>query len=127
MGHGMSILGFIFGIFGLMAYLEMSSLKKRVNALEDQLARTKGTPGYEKRSALLDSVRTYIGQKVNIDLREDYGDVDIMMYGNSKHGGNTILDVDEEWMLVRIESPKGVKDKLIRLAAIERISVMKDL
>ena len=43
------------------------------------------------------------------------------MYGNTKHGSNTILDADEEWMLVRIETPKGTKEKLIRMESIARI------
>ena len=36
----MEVLGFIFGIFGLMAYLESSSLKKRVDELERELTKT---------------------------------------------------------------------------------------
>ena len=32
----MEYLGFIFGIFGFMAYLQLSSLKKRVGALEEE-------------------------------------------------------------------------------------------
>ena len=49
-----------------------------------------------------------------------------MSYGNSKHGTNTIVDVDDEWMLVHIETPKTSKDKLIRLESIERISVLQE-
>ena len=32
-----------------------------------------------------------------------------------------IPDVDEEWMLVRICSPRGEKDKLIRLGSVQSI------
>ena len=34
----MEYVGFVFGIFGLLAYIELSSLKKRVNTLEEELA-----------------------------------------------------------------------------------------
>ena len=44
-----------------------------------------------------------------------------MMYGNTKHGANTILDADEDWVLVRVDTPKKSVEKLIRLEGIERI------
>ena len=34
----MEYVGFVFGIFGLLAYLQCASLKKRVIALEEELA-----------------------------------------------------------------------------------------
>ena len=58
-------------------------------------------------------------------MKEDQEDVDILNYGNSKHGKNIILDCDEEWLLLKIESAKGVKTKLIRMESVERISVIK--
>ena len=63
---------------------------------------------------------------MNLDLKEDHEDVDVTMYGNTKHGSNTILDVDDEWMLVRIDTPKGTKEKLLRLESVERISVLAE-
>ena len=36
-----------------------------------------------------------------------------------------ILDVDDDWMAVHVETPKGGKDLLIRMQSIERISVEK--
>ena len=59
-----------------------------------------------------------------LDLKEDCEDVDITMYGNSKHGTNTILDADGDWLLVRIDSAKGSKEKLIRAGSIQRISLV---
>ena len=121
----METLGFIFGIFGLLAYLQLSSLKKRVDELERELTRTKGTSYHEDRTALMNAAKSYIGETVDIDLKEDHLDIDLISYGNTKHGSNTILDADEEWVKVRIESPKGVKVKLIRMESIERISVIR--
>lgn len=94
----MEYVGIVFGIFGLFAYLQLSSLKKRINKLEEELAGIAGTSLFEERRALLDAVETYIGKQVIIDLKEDCEDVDIVMYGNSKHGTNTILDADHDWL-----------------------------
>ena len=118
----MEYVGFVFGIFGLFAFLECSTLKKRMDALEDQLAETKGTKQYDERQGLYQQVHDCIGQQVQLQFKEDYGDWDIVDNGSSKHGTNTIVDTDGEWVLVRLESPKGTKEKLIRLASISGIT-----
>ncbi len=122
----MEYAGFVFGIFGLLAYIQLSSLKKRVAALEEELAGIAGTPSFEERSALLDAVEAYIGKQVILELKEDCGDADIVMYGNSKHGTNTILDADRDWILVRIDSAKGSKEKLMRAGSVQRISLVRE-
>ena len=61
-----------------------------------------------------------------LELKEDCGDADIVMYGNSKHGTNTILDADRDWILVRIDSAKGSKEKLIRAGSVQRISLVRE-
>ena len=118
----MEYLGFIFGIFGLLAYLQISPLKRRMDKLEEELTRTKGTSFHKDRQSLMSVIRSYTGEKVILTLKEDYMDVDIVSYGNTKHGSNTILDADEDWMLIRIETPKGYKQKLIRLESIQSVS-----
>ena len=118
----MEYLGFIFGIFGLLAYLQVSPLKRRMDKLEEELTRTKGTSFHEDRQSLMNVIRSYTGEKVILTLKEDYMDVDIVSYGNTKHGSNTILDADEDWMLIRIETPKGNKQKLIRMESIQSVS-----
>ena len=122
----MEYLGIIFGIFGLLAYAELASLKKNVTALEKELAGIAGTPSFEERRALLDAVESYIGKQVVLDLKEDCADADIMMYGNSKHGSNTILDADDDWILVHIDSAKGSKEKLIRAGSVQRVSLVDE-
>ena len=122
----MEYVGFVFGIFGLLAYLQLSSLKKKVNTLEEEIAGITGTSSFEERRALLEAIDAYIGKQVILDLKEDCEDVDITMYGNSKHGTNTILDADGDWLLVRIDSPKGSKEKLIRAGSIQRISLQSE-
>ena len=123
----MEYVGFVFGIFGLLAYLQFSSLKKRVIALEEELAGIAGTSLFEERRALLNAVETYIGKQVVLELKEDCEDADIVMYGNSKHGTNTILDADDDWILIRIDSAKGSKEKLIRARSVQRISLVNEM
>lgn len=122
----MEYVAFAFGIFGLCAFLELSSLKGRISKLEEQLTKTEGTSYHLNRQELLRAARSYVGKSVVLELKEDHEDIDVMHYGNTKHGTNTIVDVDDEWMLVRIETPKTSKDKLIRLESIERISVIQE-
>ena len=118
----MEILAYVLGIFGLVAFLQSSSLKSRIDALEEQLSKVGGTTYHAGRQDLLRAAKSYVGQKVSLDLKEDHEDVDVVMYGNTRHGSNTVLDVDDDWMLVRIDTPKGTKTKLIRLGSIEGIS-----
>ena len=122
----MEYIGLIFGIFGIVAYAEAASLRKRVSALEKELAGIAGTTLFEERRGLLDAVDAYIGKRVILDLKEGCEDVDIEMYGNSKHGANTILDADGDWLLVRVDSAKGSKEKLIRAGSVQRISLVSE-
>ena len=119
----MEYVALVFGILGMMGYLESASLKKRVKALEDQLAGIEGTSAFEDRLSLLAVIREHMGKKVQINFREECEDPDVVLYGNSKHGSNTILDADEEWILVRIESPKGTKEKLIRMSSVRGVTL----
>lgn len=118
----LGIIGFVFGIFGLLAYLSISPLKRRVDTLEAALAEMEGTRFHEDRSSLLKAAEEYIGKSVKIELKEDHEDMDISYYGNSKHGTNIIVDADRDWMLVHVETPKGEKDKLIRMESVKGIS-----
>ena len=101
-------------------------LKKRVAALERQLTFVSGTSFHEERMDLLKEVKTYIGKKVIIGMKEERMDIDIVQYGNTSHGSNTILDGDEEWILVHVETPKGNKDKLIRMEAVASLKEVSD-
>ena len=122
----MEVIGFVFGIFGLMAYLQVSSLKSRIDELEREFTGMKGTSYYEDRTALVHAAKSYIEKKVTIDLKEDHEDVDIINYGNPKSGTITILDADGEWMLIRIVNNKKNITKLIRMESVERISVLTE-
>ena len=118
----MQYVAFAFGIFGLVAFLELSSLRKKIDDVQRELTKIKGTSFHEERSALVKAAKSYAGKQVEIDFKEDHGDVDIMMHGNDKHGSNLILDADEEWLLVHTSWPKGSMNKLIRMESVARIS-----
>ncbi|MCR5372215.1 MAG: hypothetical protein K6E41_01955 [Solobacterium sp.] len=122
----MEYLGFIFGVFGLMAYMQTVSLKRRLDLVEKQLTGVEGTTYAEDRTSLMKMIRECVGKSVVIDLKEGSEDPDIMMYGNTKSGTNTVLDVDDRWMLVRIVSKKGTMDKLIRLDSVQTIGMKQE-
>ncbi len=121
----METVAFVFGIFGLFAFLQIPSLNRKVKNMEDQLSKLSGTSYHEGRATLGKMARDNIGKRVVLELAEGHEDVDIVMYGNTKHGSNTILDADDEWMLVHVDTPKGSKDKLIRLGSVERIGLLE--
>lgn len=121
----MNYVAFVLAIFGFLAYCEMSSLKKRIGQIEEQLATTKGTSYAYSRESLKKLAQSYIGKKVRINLREEMEDIDVISYGNVKGGANIILDVDDEWMLVRINGPKKSFEKLLRLSAVENLTVVE--
>ena len=117
----MIYVAYAFGILGLVAFLETFTLQSRLNKIEAQLSKMSGTPQNEERLSMIDAARGYIGRPVQIELKEDYEDSDILSYGNTKHGTNTILEVDDDWLLVKIVTPKTTKEKLIRVEAVKSL------
>lgn len=122
----MNYVAFVLAIFGFMAYCELSSLKKRIGQIEEQLATAKGTSYAYSRESLKKLAQSYIGKNVRINLREEMEDLDVISQGNIKRGANVILDVDDEWMLVRINGPKKSFEKLLRLSAVESLTVVEE-
>ncbi|MCR4632604.1 MAG: hypothetical protein K5648_00585 [Erysipelotrichaceae bacterium] len=118
----MEYIGFVFGIFGLMAYMEISGLKKRIAALEEQLSKFSGTSYAEHKQSLKAIVQSLVNEEVSLKLKEDQEDFDIINYGNTKYGSNVLLDADGDWIKVRIVSPKKEKIKLLRLSSVASIT-----
>ena len=118
----MEYVGFIFGIFGLMAYLELNSLKKRIGQLEEQLSRFSGTSYAEHKQSLKAIVQSLANEEVVLKLKEDQEDPDIINYGNTKYGSNILLDADGDWIKLKIVSPKGEKIKLLRLSSVASVT-----
>ncbi len=121
----MEYIGYVFGIFGLVAYLQCSSLKSRIENLESQLAKLEGTSFHEDRQSLMRMAKAHIGERVKIEFREDLEDTDVIMYGNTRNSSNVITDVDDDWIKVLIESPKVSKEKLIRIQSVQSLTIEK--
>ncbi len=117
-------IGFVFGIFGLMAFCSLSELKKRIRRLEDELASTKGTSYSLSKESLAKLASEYKDKQVKISFKEDCWDSDVITYGNTK-GKNVILDADENWILVEIITPKKEVQKLFRLDSIDGLTLVK--
>ena len=121
----MQYVAFALAVFGFYAYLELSSLKKRISDLEQQLAGVDGTSYAADRASVAKAAASCIGREVSLTLKDDCQDPDIM-YGNTRHGKNTILDADNGWVLIRSESPKGSGTKLLRLESIRSIQPVSE-
>ncbi len=117
----MEYVGLVFGIFGLMAYLSVSSLKNRVSRLERELQAMQGNNYSLERASLAESLKSRIGEPVLLTFREDEQDIDCMMLGR-KTGAITLLDTDGEWALISIEKGKEKKQKLIRVTSVRGVS-----
>lgn len=118
----MEYMGFIFGFFGFLAYIELSSLKGRVRNLESQLSHTHGSFLQKERLGLAQGAKSCIGKPVRINLKENYADLELATCSSKKSGNLVILDADQDWLLLRISSPKGDQKKLIRIEALQSLS-----
>ncbi|MBR1740732.1 MAG: hypothetical protein IJ733_02470 [Lachnospiraceae bacterium] len=117
----MEYLGIMFGVLGFLGFLSQSSLKGRVRELERQMARIKGTDYAEEKENLVQLAKGHLGQRVQIHFKEAEG-TDIFVT-NEKNIKCTLVDVDEDWILVHIEKKKSSQDKLFRLESVKMISV----
>lgn len=118
----MEYIGFVFGIFGLMAYLEISGLKKRIGKLEEQLSKMSGTSYAKEKQSLKQIVTSSIGDEVELSFKEDETDIDAINYGNTKYGKIILLDADDDWIKVKVVTPKEEKIKLIRVSSITKVT-----
>ena len=123
--EALTYLGFVFGLMGFLAFCSQSDLKRRIKRLEHELASTKGSSYAVARESLAKLASQNIGKTVKISFKEDCWDSDVMVYGNTK-GKNTILDADDNWILVEISTPKKTIEKLFRIDSIDGITLVKE-
>ena len=121
----MEYVAFIFAIFGFFAYIELSKLKNRVNDLEAQLSKVKGTSHFESVQTIKKLVEQNLGRRVYLNLREGYEDQEIYMAVYQKRE-IVMVDTDGGWILVNVGSPKGTLQKLIRTESIQSIDVVSE-
>ena len=122
---GLVYVALIFSLMGMMAFCSQSDLKKRIKRLEDELASTKGSSYALSKESLCKFAKENIGQQVQISFKEDCWDSDVISYGNTK-GKNVILDVDENWILVEITTPKKTLQKIFRIDSIDGLTLVKE-
>ena len=58
----------VFGILGLIGFLQSFELKKRIDSMERELTKMEGTSYRKERLSLLEAAAGYVGKKVTLDL-----------------------------------------------------------
>ncbi|MCR5739257.1 MAG: hypothetical protein K6G43_05520 [Lachnospiraceae bacterium] len=119
----LGILGFVFGIMGVLAYCSQSELKKRIKRIEDELAGVKGSSYAVSRESLFKLASANIGKQVEISFKEDCWDTDVISYGNTR-GKNVIMDADHDWIAVEISTPKKKINKIFRIDSIDGLTMV---
>ena len=107
----------IAAILGFFAWLGIFSLQSRISKLERQLRQIEGTEASDEAKELRRIAKVSIGKTVKLSFRENEGDYDL--YGDNSV---TILDADNEWVLVEFTLRGKPVQKLIRQSAIRGIT-----
>jgi hypothetical protein len=106
------------GVFGFIAFVFVLTLQGKVSKLERQMREAGiGEEGSALNGDLFTSLEKRIGCQVRLDFYDGEGDVDI-----TGDKSVTIKDVDEKWVLVRLENKKKSCDKLIRISTIKGVT-----
>ncbi len=111
-------LGNIFWVFGLFAFIQMWGLSARIRRLE--MAKGNNT----EIAGLTEIIVTHIGKQIDtITFYEDEEDDDLECLGKNEKA--FIEEVDEKWVLIRVEKAKKTVRKLIRISSIKGIALKK--
>lgn len=106
------------GVFGFIAFVLVMTLQGKVSKLERQMREAGiGEEGIALNGDLSSSLEKRIGCQVKVDFYDGEADADIVS-GKTV----TIKDVDEKWVLVRLENKKKTCEKLIRISTIKGIT-----
>ena len=106
------------GVFGLISFVLVLTLQGKVSKLERQMRESGiGEEGVALNGDLSSSLEKRIGCQVKLDFYDGEADIDIV-------GAKTVTikDVDEKWVLVRLENKKKACEKLIRISTIKGIT-----
>lgn len=116
----MDLLYKIWAFFGFLAFIQMGGIYTRIRRKE----RSESGNMHTERSSVKDDMAKilapYIGKEVSLDFYEDEGDMDLLFM--DKHDKSILLDIDPKWVLMRIETPKEHKEKLIRISSIKGVA-----
>ncbi len=114
----MDSIAWMFGIFGLIAFCSMGSLKKRIRKLETQMRGEEMLDEATDVETLRLRLEVMIGQMVIFSFYEDDGDIDLLCDGVVR-----VVDVDEKWVLVHAEEGKRTMDRLLRISSIRSVEI----
>lgn len=118
----METITMVWSIMGFIAFITLFSLRDRVIRLERQLSDCGNSRQFQSRDELGDRMREYIGKRIILGFYEDEEDIDVLTYAENPRGGVTVIDCDEKWVLVRIDTGKKSLQKLLRINSIKDIS-----
>ena len=106
------------GVFGFISFVFVLTLQGKVSKLERQMREAGiGEEGAALNGDLSTSLEKRIGCQVKLDFYDGEADVDI-----ASAKAVTIKDVDEKWVLVRLEHKKKACEKLIRISTIKGVT-----
>ncbi len=112
----------VLGGFGLSAYLKLDDVKKRLRSLEEALEKIDGTDYALKRRELREQAQALIGEVVVVSFKEEENIDPEVVQGNASPATNTLLDADEDWVLLEMKSLKETKTILLRLDGVDAIT-----
>lgn len=115
-----------FAIMGFVAFCSMGGLNTRIAKLERQLATVNGSQFHEEKISLMKVLQGYIGKNVVLEMRGERTDLDLVN-ATVRKGSCIVLDVDRDWVLIRVAYDKTEKEKLFRLSEISGVKEGKDL
>lgn len=106
-------------VLGLLAFLQVSAISAKIRRMERSERENPhlGRSGVDDMRKILAS---YIGKEVSLDFYDEEEEMDLLCAG--KHEKTILLDIDEKWAMIRFETPKKQKDKLIRISSIKGVS-----
>jgi len=105
--------------FGFLAFIQVSSLSTKLKRMERH-----ENDDSQMRSSLKDDMKSIlapcVGKEIVLDFYEDEEEPD--MLDTSKHNKFILIDVDDKWAFIRIETPRKTVNKLIRFSSIKGVS-----
>lgn len=116
----MDILYKMGAILGLLAFFQVSQISSRLRRLERDGVSAPLSGRCSAKEDIAKVLAPCIGKEVVLDFYEDEVDRDLICATGKRK--IILLDIDSKWAMVRMETPKTHKDKLIRISSIKGVS-----
>lgn len=119
----MDLLYKIWAFFGFLAFIQIGGIYAN-SARTRRKERSESGNLHAERSSVKDDMTEIlaprIGKEISLDFYEDEEDMDLLFM--DKHHKSILLDIDPKWALIRIETSKTHKEKLIRISSIKGVA-----